>query len=75
MKKALTMFIVVRAFFFSRSSCGKKKVRSHPVTGNQSSGLKSHLGDYSFAPVVLRSSAWAIRYCKFREGKVTGRNV
>ena len=50
-------------------------VKSHAVIGNQSSGLKSRPGNCSFTPVVLRSSAWVIVCCKFREGKTTGRNV
>ena len=32
------------------------RVKSHAVIGNQSNGLKSRLGNYSFIPVVLRSS-------------------
>jgi len=33
-----------------------KGVRSHAVIGDQSSGLRSRPGNYSFTPVVLRSS-------------------
>jgi len=40
-----------------------------------SSGFKSRPGNYSFTPVVLRSSIQVIECCKFREGKATGRNA
>ena len=49
--------------------------KSHAVIGDQSSGFKSRPGNYSFTPVVLRSSLQVIGYCKFREGKATGRNA
>jgi len=39
------------------------------VIGNQTSGFKSRPRNCSFTLVALRSSAWAIMCCKFREGK------
>ena len=52
-----------------------KGVRSHAVTGNLSSGLKSRPGNYSFTLVALWSSIWVIGCCKFREDKAAGRNA
>ncbi len=65
---------IIRPFF---KQCIIQSIggKSHAVIGDQSSGLKSRAGNYSFTPVVLRSSTRVIACCKFREGEATGRNA
>ena len=51
---------MVSVSFMQRGHVGSRSygVKSHAVTGDQSSGLKSRSGNYSHTPIVQRSSAY-----------------
>ena len=51
---------MVSVSFMQRGHVGSRLygVKSHAFTGDQSSGLKSRSGNYSFTPIVQQSSAY-----------------